>query len=441
MLKNFILCTSLFSVSLFAQAEPEYDIILLAPKGQELTTKSERDDTRIIINDAGYVGGALRMGKGHDSLTPFLYHQDLGFHLIPLPNQGIYGHVDAINKHGIAVGSYKAKDSTYYGQSWCKYFVYDAHTQVCYDLLERFDIKDLTVLFHDKYYASAPSYTAYITDENQIMIKSQDSSWENISKASIFELDKEFSIPLLVEDFITVNPKGHIIGMKKINSEEEETFVESSWFFDPATGKQEIGSLDIFDRWKVMPELLSPNGIVAGIGHNSYFDEKGFIWSQNEGFTQVDLPEYSYLNKVNDKGHLIGDFESSSDSWTYDPWDTDSNATPSIARSAFLFTPENGFTILGSQWNYTEPFGINNHTQVVGTYDNPQERAFIWDSANGMRDLTFLIPKNTGWKVLEYAIDINDSGYIVGFGKYYGVSQSFLLVPRRQNAELVVPEK
>ena len=43
-------------------------------------------------------------------------------------------------------------------------------------------------------------------------------------------------------------------------------------------------------------------------------------------------------------------------------------------------------------------------------------------------DLNSLIPVGSGWE-LEDAQSINDSGWIVGYGKYKGKDQAFLLKP------------
>ncbi|MES4792715.1 MAG: hypothetical protein C4321_06730, partial [Chloroflexota bacterium] len=80
------------------------------------------------------------------------------------------------------------------------------------------------------------------------------------------------------------------------------------------------------------------------------------------------------------------------------------------------------------------PWALNNNDQVVGVssfYFNNSEnnfRAFIWDSADGTRDLNDLIPANSGW-VLEQARGINDNGEIVGTGTLNGEPRAFLLRP------------
>jgi probable HAF family extracellular repeat protein len=61
---------------------------------------------------------------------------------------------------------------------------------------------------------------------------------------------------------------------------------------------------------------------------------------------------------------------------------------------------------------------VNRHGQVVGaaTIDTAQHtHAFVWDEANGLRDLNSLIDPASGW-VLERAVALNDGGVIVGTG-------------------------
>jgi probable HAF family extracellular repeat protein len=76
-------------------------------------------------------------------------------------------------------------------------------------------------------------------------------------------------------------------------------------------------------------------------------------------------------------------------------------------------------------------FGLNNSGVVVGTSDvtGSVYRAFVWDSVNGMRNLNNLIPTGTGWTLLR-ATDVNDEGFITGFGTNgSGDTRAFLLTP------------
>lgn len=78
----------------------------------------------------------------------------------------------------------------------------------------------------------------------------------------------------------------------------------------------------------------------------------------------------------------------------------------------------------------SEANAINEKGVVVGetkTVTNAQ-RAFIYDSVHGLRDLNSLISAGSGWELI-YASDINDAGQIVGFGRINGLGRAFLLTP------------
>jgi probable HAF family extracellular repeat protein len=71
-------------------------------------------------------------------------------------------------------------------------------------------------------------------------------------------------------------------------------------------------------------------------------------------------------------------------------------------------------------------YDINDFDQVVGYSESASgSLAFIWDQANGMRDLNVLVTAN-GW-VLSSAAAINNAGDIVGTGLLNGQPHGFLL--------------
>jgi probable HAF family extracellular repeat protein len=91
------------------------------------------------------------------------------------------------------------------------------------------------------------------------------------------------------------------------------------------------------------------------------------------------------------------------------------------------------------QYDNVQARSINISGQVVGWQEsvvsidgngNPTfaQYVWIWDSVNGMRDLSTLIPAGSGW-VLQGVADINDAGQIVGTGLHNGVQRAFLLTP------------
>lgn len=408
MLKRIIFCISLLCSTLQAQAA-EYDIVLLAPEGQELLTKSVWKENGIVLNESGYVGGSFQfIPKKFDSKKAYVYHQEIGLKIIPFPNGGNVGRVEAINNHGIVVGVYNINTSLgdpYFLGSEDRIFVYNVTTERCYDLIEEFGLEDEISPGH------LPIKILGVTDDNKIIFKHvRDDVYINKSRFFIFDLISKTASMLPLEGILSINQKGQMIGMRNIGYADSSP--KTAWFYDPETGQEEIGSLDIFNRWKVSPIALSSNGTVAGFGFDSYFEKKGFTWRKDLGFQQFDIDDHLHSIIVNDEGHAVG--------------------YSNHFHSAILFTPENGT-------NYFEgiPYGINNQTQVVGSYETFEQgydvgNAFIWDFSNEMRKLSSLIPKKTGWSRLEKATHINNEGFIIGFGKYDGIEHHFLLIPRNQ---------
>ncbi|MEX2218120.1 MAG: hypothetical protein WD749_05115 [Phycisphaerales bacterium] len=84
------------------------------------------------------------------------------------------------------------------------------------------------------------------------------------------------------------------------------------------------------------------------------------------------------------------------------------------------------------------PNGVNASHVVVGraaiAHSSTPEfayHAFIWDEANGMRDLNALTTPEPGF-ILDEASKINDSGWIVGYGHFgpgWGTARGFVLRP------------
>jgi probable HAF family extracellular repeat protein len=71
---------------------------------------------------------------------------------------------------------------------------------------------------------------------------------------------------------------------------------------------------------------------------------------------------------------------------------------------------------------------INNHGVVVGL------PAFVYDPQKGMRKLRDLIAPDSGWSGLVPR-DINDHGWIVGYGSFDGAGgfyRAFLMIPTAQ---------
>src|SRR5215204_4709720 len=106
---------------------------------------------------------------------------------------------------------------------------------------------------------------------------------------------------------------------------------------------------------------------------------------------------HSWASAINDPGQVVG----------Y------SNLAGDQNYHAFLYK-DGKMTDLGTLGGTSsEAKGINISGQVVGWSDNSsgERRGFLYDSANGMKDLNDLIPADSGWTIYE-AAGINTDGQI-----------------------------
>lgn len=97
----------------------------------------------------------------------------------------------------------------------------------------------------------------------------------------------------------------------------------------------------------------------------------------------------------------------------------------------FVYTRRR-MTDIGTLTSYphTLPHAVNAGGVVVGRVESEnrqKRRAFIYRGR--IVDLNTLIPPDSGWE-LHVAEDINDRGFIVGWGTYRGKPRAFLLSPR-----------
>lgn len=164
---------------------------------------------------------------------------------------------------------------------------------------------------------------------------------------------------------------------------------------------------------------VNASGQVTGYSGTASGFNHAFISDSNGGALR-DLGtlggRFSFGTAINDSGQVTGRSEPSG-----------------TGQHAFRSGPNGGalldLSTLGGFSSFGE--GINSAGAVVGySYlnDNSTQHAFLYTTANGMRDLNSLLVASGGW-VLNDARAINDRGQITGVGTIGGKTHAFLLTP------------
>ncbi len=190
-----------------------------------------------------------------------------------------------------------------------------------------------------------------------------------------------------------INDAGQIVGSSRDSTGQFLTFI-----WDSDGGMQRFSDIS---NHNIIGVTINNSGQIAG----GFFDASGrsqaFYWDITHG-TQLlgnlnENPLYAPYSQseaavINNNGQVIG--------WADDTSNND---------RAFLWDSVNGMQNLGalgtSGGNYSRAWGVNDAGQVVGKSNN---RAFLWDNIHGMRDI--------GTLGGDYALafDINNDGLIVG---------------------------
>ena len=144
---------------------------------------------------------------------------------------------------------------------------------------------------------------------------------------------------------------------------------------------------------------VNRHGLIVGDTYDKQGRYHAFVWDAGHGARQLTVPgeEFSSALALNDLGTIL------------------LKATPG---GLFLYS---GGKLEPIDIPKGTPRAMNDHGILVGSFGpNPEaQRAFVWDRAHGMQDLSTLIPANSGW-TLEVASGVNDRGEIVGWGDHGG---------------------
>lgn len=171
---------------------------------------------------------------------------------------------------------------------------------------------------------------------------------------------------------------------------------------------------------------INNSGQVVTWGHTAN-DWHAALWNGDVASSLVDLGtleghQWSRPEAINSHGNVVG-----------------VSSLPSTDGEAFLWTSEAGMVGLGllQGASFSYAYGINDSNQVVGMSGG--DRAFYWDSTNGMLELSTLIAE-AGWIITD-AQDINSSGQIAatGYNPLLGITSQALLLTPMSTSEVPEP--
>ncbi len=176
---------------------------------------------------------------------------------------------------------------------------------------------------------------------------------------------------------------------------------------------------------------INNNDIVAGSSymHTSSGDGVylGCFWNAST-LSAITITELAHLSGLYSRSHAYGVAPGASPTIVGYSW----GSTARRAISWNSATPTVGTDLgLVSGYTYSHAMDMNSGALVVG-YNilTPNTSiGFVWDSTNGMRNLTPLVTSPTGWEVYQ-ARAINTSGKIAGYGlNTSSQTEAILLTP------------
>lgn len=207
-----------------------------------------------------------------------------------------------------------------------------------------------------------------------------------------------------IDGVIELGAVGHRGYATGINNEG----VVSLWYGDTSPSGLEAGMWSM-DTGLISLAYLFPDSSAAGINNKGQilingFGRGSYIYNTKTGKSiYIGTPR---AREINENGKVVFD---------------DLNAIWSI---------EEGYKYMQTPIGYSQLHGagLNDIGIVVGACFDGQWNAIIWDPINETRLLNDLIDPKTGW-FIEYAMDINNYGQIVGSGIINGKSHAILLIP------------
>jgi len=225
---------------------------------------------------------------------------------------------------------------------------------------------------------------------------------------------------------VAVNGDGAAVGYSYLDSVNRHAFLYRGG---------SIADLGSLGGWSVAYDINENSEVVGAASDQVNGFAHAFVYRDGV-MTEIDpfggLNNEGYANGINDNGKVVGS----------------ALVLNGDAFNGFIYS--NGMisnigTLAGGI--NSEALSINNRDQVVGIADKPYrtfcvdnetgrkfrciqyaQRAFLYQN-NVMTDLNDLIPTNSGWD-LDWALDINIRGQIVGYGVKGGLHRAYVMTPR-----------
>lgn len=214
-----------------------------------------------------------------------------------------------------------------------------------------------------------------------------------------------------------------VVGHAEIPNDAGDFVPFHGFIYDDANGMRDLGTLTTdstyMDGYSIAYDITE-NNVVVGIANTAGWGYRGFVWTEENGMAElaVDSARASgewYAIATNESG-LIGGQVIEGDG--YYPYYWPSKEVDPVAVT------------MPTSYPYGEIYSLNENGQMVGGMfnDAEEDRAFIFDSINGLVDLNDRIDTGSGWQLLT-AVDINDMGQITGIGELNGDKRAFVLTP------------
>lgn len=214
-----------------------------------------------------------------------------------------------------------------------------------------------------------------------------------------------------------------VVGYAEIPNDTGDFVPFHGFIYDDANGMRDLGTLTTdstyMDGYSIAYDITETN-VVVGIANAAEWTFRGFVWTEDNGMAELAVDSARTSGEwcaiaINESG-LIGGHVIEGDGCYPYYWPSKDDDPVAVTMPV--------------SYPYGEIYNLNENGRMVGVMFNDAEenRAFIFDSTNGLVDLNERIDTGSGWELLT-AVDINDMGQVTGIGELNGDKRAFVLTP------------